>query len=278
MAGNRNKLIAFNYFGGKFQMVQKLYEFFPDHRHFIDLFCGSMVVTMNKPLSNIDTANDINGEVINFFRVLREQPTELLSMLYLTPVSREEYNLSWDTKNCSDLERARKYYTRIRQSFYGLGAQRVNKGWHLTKRNSRSRVAETVSKWINGVEKLIPIIDRLKYIQIENRDFRELAPLVDDPAAFFYCDPPYPKESRCSFNDYTFDFSNDDHHDLAAVLHALTGKVMISGYECKTMNELYNDWIMVRLGTFHTVSGKKGKECIWMNYEKNSNDQQRMFD
>ena len=259
-------------------MVQKLYEYFPAHHHFVDMFCGSMVVTMNKPLSNIDTANDINGEVINFFKILRERPEDLLAMLYLTPVSRDEYNSSWDVADCSDLEKARRYYVRIRQSFYGLGAQRENKGWHMTKRNSRSHVSEVVSKWLNGIEKLIPVIERLKYIQIENRDFRELAPLIDDKETFFYCDPPYPKESRVSFHDYKHDFSNDDHHDLAAVLHSLTGKVMISGYECKTMNELYKDWTMVRLGEFHTISGKKGKECIWMNYEKYGNDQQRMFD
>lgn len=259
-------------------MVQQLYDYFPAHHHFVDLFCGSMVVTLNKPLSNIDTANDINGEVVNFFKVLREKPEELLSMIYLTPVSRQEYNESWNIDNCSDVERARRYYTRIRQSFYGLGAQRKNKGWHLTKKNSRSHVSEVVSKWLNGVEKLLPIIDRIKYIQIENRDFRELLPLIDDESVFFYCDPPYPRESRVSFNDYRFDFADQDHRDLSEILHTIKGKAMISGYECKTMNELYKDWTMVRLGEFYTISGKKGKECIWMNYQKNGKDQYKLFE
>lgn len=277
MAGNSKKLIAFNYFGGKFQMVQKLYDHFPDHHHFIDLFCGSMVITLNKPPSKIDTANDINGEVVNFFKVLREHSEELLSLLYLTPVSRQEYNESWDLNACSDIERARRFYTRVRQSFFGLGAQRGNKGWHLTRKNSRSHFAEVVSKWLNGMEKLFPVIDRLKCIQIENRDFRELVPLVDDKEAFFYCDPPYHLESRNSNHDYMFDFTNKDHDELSDLLHGVKGKIMISGYECPSMVKLYKRWTMVRLGDFHTISGKKGKECIWMNYKRINHGQTQLF-
>lgn len=259
-------------------MVQRLYDYFPNHHHFVDVFCGSMVVTLNKPISSIDTANDINGEVINFFRILREKPEELLSKLYLTPVSRDEYNDSWNTDGCSDIERARRYYTRIRQSFYGLGAQRENKGWHLTKKNSRSHVSEVVSKWLNGIEKLLPVIDKLKHIQIENRDFRRLLPILDDKTTFFYCDPPYPRESRVSFHDYKFDFYDQDHRDLSDLLHSIKGKAMISGYECDLMNDLYPDWTMVRLGGFCTISGKKGKECIWMNYKKQAKDQIKLFE
>lgn len=267
MSGNKKKLIAFNYFGGKFQMVQKLYDYFPKHDHFVDLFCGSMVVTLNKPLSNIDTANDINEEVVNFFKTLREQPQELLSLLYLTPTSRQEYDQAWDVEGYSNVEKARRFYVRLRQSFYGLGSQRKNKGWGPTCKNSRANVAEIVSKWLNGVEKLLPVIDRLKCIQIENRDFRELVPLTDDSKTFYYCDPPYHRESRTSHHDYMYDFSNVDHQDLAEVLHRIKGMFMISGYECPKMNKLYKNCVMVPLGDYHTISGRKGRECIWMNYE-----------
>lgn len=268
MSGRRNKLIAFNYFGGKFTYVDKLQQYFPIHFHFIDVFMGSMVVTLNKRPSNIDTANDINGDIVNFFRVLREQPEELISLLELTPVAREEFNNSWDMTGISNLERARRFYVRIRQSFCGMGAQRKNKGWHMVKTQSRCKMGETVSRWRNAIEKLWPVIERLKSIQIENRDFREIIPVLDSETSFFYCDPPYHKEARCSFNDYMFEFSNKDHEDLAELLHGIQGKAMISGYDCKSMRELYSGWYIVKFPVkFNNIRSTQAQECIWMNYD-----------
>ncbi|MEO0471158.1 MAG: DNA adenine methylase, partial [Bacteroidota bacterium] len=196
MSGNRSKQIAFNYFGGKFTFTEKLIDHFPQHEHFVDVFCGSMAVTLNKPSSGIETANDINGNVINFFKVLREEPAELIRALSLTPVSRQEYDECWPiSEGESALELARRFYVRVKQSYLGLCAQRKNKGWLHSSRNSRTKVAELVSKWFNGIEGLPMLVYRLQSIQIENQDFRRLIPRIDYPEAFFYCDPPYPKES-----------------------------------------------------------------------------------
>ena len=248
-------------------LTEELYKYFPVHHHFIDLFCGSLVVTLNKPLSNIDTANDINSDVINFFRVLRNQPDKLFCQLVLTPVSREEYECAWEPDTDDDVERARKFYVRIRQSFYGLGAQRKNKGWHLTTRNSRAHLSEVVSKWLNGTVKLVDIVERLRLIQFENADFRVLIPKVDARNAFFYCDPPYPRETRTSKgSDYKHDFSAQDHADLAEMLHQIQGMAMISGYEGRTMDGLYHDWKKIQIGHYRTISGVRKKECIWINY------------
>ncbi|HTF80097.1 MAG TPA: DNA adenine methylase, partial [Cytophagales bacterium] len=168
MSGNSSKLIAFNYFGGKFSWVEQLIKHFPEHEHFVDMFCGSLAVTLNKPYSNIDTANDINSEVINFFRVLRNRPEELTTLLRLTPVSREEYNYAWQCyEDVDELEKARMFYVRVRQSFYGLGIQRRNKGWHMSSVHSNTRFGETVSKWHNAIDSLHDIIDRLTHVQLE---------------------------------------------------------------------------------------------------------------
>lgn len=266
MAGNRNKLIAFNYFGGKFQIVEKLYKYFPEHVHFVDVFCGSMVITLNKEPSKIDTANDISGKLINFFKVLREHPNELITSLALTPVSREEYNLSW--KQSKDpIENARRFYIRVRQSYFGLGGQRENKGWHLTKTHANARYGETVSKWLNSIDKLPFIIDRLKQIQIENRNYDHLIKSMDFDGAFFYCDPPYPAESRVSGNDYEHEFSVKEHKKLSKILHNVKGKVMISGYDCLTMQKLYGDWNFVNLHQNNQLRRIGVEECIWMNYK-----------
>ena len=266
MGENSKKLLAFNYFGGKFFWLKELYAHFPDHKHFIDLFCGSMSVTLNKPQSDIDTANDINSNIYNFFKVLRDQKKELIEKLICTPISREEYNNCWENTD-DDLENARRFYTRARQSFFGLGQQRKNKGWHLVRKNSRSNLSETISKWRGGIIQLDQISDKLSSIQLENKDFRKLIPILDYEDAFFYCDPPYPKECRGSYNDYMFEFTDHDHKDLAKILHNIKGKAMISSYECKLYDRLYKDWTMIRLSKkANAIRSKIVQECIWINY------------
>lgn len=285
MSGNKGKLIAFNYFGGKFTYADYLYQYFPqpikDIQHFVDVFCGSMVVTLNKPFSKIDTANDINDSVVNFFKVLREKPNELITLLKLTPVSRSEYDRSWMGIGCEkdELEWARKFYVRVRQSYFGLGIQRNNKGWHMAKTQSCTSKGETVSKWINSIDKLPLVVDKLTNIQIENKDFRKLIPDMDFEGAFFYCDPPYPIESRSGKNDYLHDFEDEDHIDLAGLLNNITGRVMISGYDCPLMQELYKDWVQVKFPIKkNNMRSTISQECIWMNYDpKTVNRQTELF-
>lgn len=268
MSGNKNKLIAFNYFGGKFSLTEKLENLFPKHLHFIEVFGGSASLTLNKRPSRIETLNDVNDNVVNLFKVLRENPDKLISLLKLTPVARKEFNNSWDMSDCDEIEKARKFYVRIRQSFCGMGAQSKNKGWHMVKTKSNSNKGETISKWQNAIDKLGPVVHRLLDVQIENRCFRELIPSLDFENAFFYCDPPYHKEARCSFNDYAFEFRNKDHEDLSEILHAVKGKVMISGYDCPSMQKLYKGWKMVKFPIkFNNIRSSQVQECVWMNYD-----------
>jgi DNA adenine methylase len=279
MSGNSSRLIAFSYFGGKNAFLDNIYENFPEqHYHFIDVFAVSFSVSLNKPFSKIDTVNDINSDIINFFRVLRDRPEELITLLRLTPVSRQEYDESWDIENCSEIEWARRFYVRIRQSFRSMGSNHQNKGWNMAKTQSRCERGETAIKWINGVEKLWDIIDRLKNIQIENRDFRVLIPAIDFDGAFFYNDPPYPDEVRNSKNDYKYEFTIKDHEELAELLHSIKGKAMISGYDGKTMERLYGDWRKVKFPVkANNIRHGKVQECIWMNYEIAVNHQAKLF-
>lgn len=158
MSGNNSKIIAFNYFGGKFTWLEYLYHHFPQNfNHLVDVFGGSFSVSLNYPGRMIRTANEINGEITNFFQVLRDREPELMRVLLLTPCSKNEYNKSWDIDGCDELERARRFYVRIRQSFFGLGAQRRNKGWHMAKTQVNAAGGETVSKWNNSIEKLYEV-------------------------------------------------------------------------------------------------------------------------
>lgn len=288
MSGNKNKLIAFNYFGGKFTWLEHLYANFPaGFTHLVDLFAGSMVVSLNYPGRVIRTANEINGEVTNFFRQLRDHEEQLVRALRLTPYSEAEYKRCWGSEDApSDLERARRFFVRVRQSLFGLGAQQQNKGWLMVKEDVGARVGITVSKWFNGVEKLHAVAQAIRHhFQITCDDFAVCIDRLDFPDAFFYCDPPYPGESRSGSHDYRFDFTDEDHRRLAERLHRIKGRAMVSGYDCPLMRELYGDWRMVRFPTRRNNlstnkifgRGTLTQECVWCNYEAPTERTQKLF-
>lgn len=273
MSHNSSKIIAFNYFGGKYTWCDQIYPYVHDHVHWIDVFGGSLAMTLNKPFSKIDTVNDINSQVINFFRVLRNRPEELVDALLLTPVSREEFNNSWDISDTTcELELARRFYVRVRQSFYGLGIQRQNKGWHAVKTISRAQFGETVNKWLNSIPKLFQVAEKLIHLQIENKHYKELMLDMDFPKAFFYLDPPYHPECRKSKNDYMHDFTHEDHVDLAKTANNVQGYVMLSTYDTPAIRKLYDGWEWVKFESkSNNIRSGKVEECIVMNYKPKKN-------
>lgn len=274
MSGNTKKIIAFNYFGGKSTWTDHLYDHFPhDFNHLVDLFGGSFAVSLNYQGNVIKTANEINSDITNFFKVLRDNESELIKKLELTPCSLGEYNECWNDSD-DNIEQARRFYVRIRQSFFGLGAQRQNKGWHMAKTKSNVNGGETVSKWNNAIDKLYKVAEVIRMnFQITNYDFSECIDRLDFPGAFFYCDPPYPKETRASFNDYKFEFSTDQHIELANRLHSIEGRAMISSYNSELYNDLYHDWTKVEFPEKrNNIRSTMVQEVIWMNYKPTKKD------
>ncbi|SHJ45093.1 DNA adenine methylase [Aquimarina spongiae] len=269
MSGNKSKLIAFNYFGGKFSHCDQIYPYFPNQfNHFVDLFAGSFAMSLNYRKNVIKTANEINGEVTNFFTVLRDHTDELIVRLLHTPCSLEEYNNAWYNHPTDNIENARRYFVRVRQSFFGLGAQRKNKGWHMAKSQLNAAGGETVSRWNNAIPKLYEVAEVLRSeFQILNLDYKEAIVKTDTKNTFFYYDPPYPKECRASFNDYRFEFTDDNHRELAEAAHNTKGYGMISGYDCKLMNDLYGDWNRIKLPKKkNNIRSGEVQEVIWFNY------------
>lgn len=275
MSHNSSKIIAFNYFGGKFTWLEYLYYYFPkDFTHLVDLFAGSLCVSLNYKGNVIKTANEINEEITNFFEVLRDNENELIRLLEFTPCSLLEYNNCWIS--CEDkIERARRFYVRVRQSFFGLGCQRKNKGWHMAKQHVNASGGETVSRWNNAIPKLreIAIILRSQF-QIMNLNYSDCIDRIDHPKAFFYMDPPYTERSRKSKNDYKFEFTDADHEQLAEKAHKIQGFGMISGYDCSLMNSLYADWNKIKFPVKkNNIRSGEVQEVIFLNYEPvRSND------
>ncbi len=270
MSGNASKVIAFNYFGGKFTWLDYLYSNFPvGFTHLVDLFGGSFCVSLNYKGNVIKTANEINADVTNFFEVLRNNEAELIKLLLLTPCSNLEYNNCWLPTD-DKIEQARRFYVRARQSFFGLGAQRKNKGWHMAKNQVNSKGGETVSKWNNAIEKLHDVAEIIRSnFQITNFDFSDCIDKIAHPKAFFYCDPPYVKDTRASFNDYKFEFTIEQHTQLANRLSNIKGLAMVSGYNSKLYDELYSGWNKIELPVKkNNIRSSEVQEVIWMNYNQ----------
>jgi len=267
------KLIAFGWYGGKYSHLNWLLPLLPEAKHYCEPFGGSAAVLLNREPAPVETYNDIDGDLSNFFRVLRNQKDELIEAIGLTPFSREEFNdaISEPRGSISDLERARRFFVRARQVRSGLAQTASNGRWAHCRLTSRAGMAGAVSRWLGSVEKLPEIAQRFLRVQIENDNALEVIRRYDSKETLFYCDPPYPHGSRGDSNAYSYELSDADHKKLAELLHKVKGKVALSGYKCELLNTLYSDWDYFEGPTkkIHTVKQYR-TEILWINYDPES--------
>ncbi|MDR3119617.1 MAG: DNA adenine methylase [Mediterranea sp.] len=267
---NPKKLIAFGWYGGKFSHLDWLLPQLPDCFHYCEPFAGSGAVLLNKAPSPVETYNDIDGEVVNFFKVLREERDALIELIALTPFSREEFGLACElSPDLSNIERARRFYVRARQVRTGLAQTATIGRWANCKNTSRAGMSGVVSRWLGGVEQLEFIAERLLRVQIENRPAIDVIKLYDSKGTLFYCDPPYIHETRGDINSYSYEMDNSAHRELAATLNMVDGFVAISNYECNLMDELYpsEKWTKIYSPekTIHSTKDRR-QEVLWVNY------------
>ena len=263
------KIIAFGWYGGKFSHLDWILPLLPKAHHYCEPFGGSGAVLLNRPPSPVETYNDLDGEVVNFFRVLREQRDELIEMIAFTPFSREEYYfaISGQDDEISQLERARRFFIRARQARTGLAQTATLGRWANCKNTSRAGMSGVVSRWLGSVESLPEIALRLLRVQIENRPAADVIRLYDDNNTLFYCDPPYPHSARGDSRAYGYELSDEEHMELAEQLRQTRGKVALSGYRCDLLDTLYSDWDL-RLAPVkqsHAIK-KMRQEALWTNY------------
>jgi DNA adenine methylase len=265
----RKKKIAFGWYGGKFSHLDWLLPLLPEAHHYCEPFAGSAAALLNRQPSPVETYNDIDGEIVNFFRVLRDKREALVEAIGLTPFSREEFYLSLNGngKGFSDLERARRFFVRARQARTGL-AQTASLGrWANCKQTSRAGMSGVVSRWLGSVEALPEIAERLLRVQIENRPALDVINLYDDRQTLFYCDPPYLHSTRGDSKAYGYEMVDTDHYKLADVLNSVRGKVAVSGYRNKLMDKLFKGWRRFDAPAKHCHSIKQVRqESLWMNY------------
>ncbi len=265
------KLIAFGWYGGKFSHLDWLLPLLPQMDYYCEPFGGSAAVLLNREPAKVETYNDLDGEVVNFFKVLREKEDNFIEALRLTPFSRKEFGIACEVdESLPAVERARRFFIRARQVRTGL-AQTASIGrWAACTNTSRAGMSGSVSRWLGGIEKLSEIAERLLRVQIENRPATDVIRMYDSKNTLFYCDPPYIHETRGDSKAYGYEMSDAQHEQLAEVLNSTKGYVAISNYDCPLMRKLYPapKWRM-HISPPRTIHSTKDKrsEVLWMNYD-----------
>ena len=266
----RNKLIAFGWYGGKFSHLDFLTPLLPtDATHFCDVFGGSASVLLNVCPYPVETYNDIDSGLVNFFATLRDQHEDLLRVISLTPFSREELERACEpATGLAPVERARRFYIRARQTRTGLAQTSSAGRWAHCVLTSRAGMSGSVSRWLGSVDGLVDIATRLQRVQIENAPALEVIQRYDTPETLFYLDPPYVHAARGDTTAYGFEMTDAEHHELAEYLAVIRGRAIISGYRTKLYDNLFRDWQRIDADEQRVSSvGAMRQESVWMNFK-----------
>lgn len=248
------------YPGAKNRIAEWICGYIPEHKVYLEPYFGSGAVFFNKQPARIETINDLNGEVVNFFRVLREKPEELAEKLRLTPFAREEYYSCYEEGGEeSDVEKARKFAVKCWQ---GFGSSNVYKNGFRSSQRSSSPY--TTKEWRGLPERLIAASERLMNAQIECLPAMEVIGRYNTRDVFIYADPPYLHGTRKGYL-YKHEMNDEDHVKMLTVLREHPGMVMISGYDNPLYNEYLKGWAKEKKKT-QAESGIARVETIWMNY------------
>lgn len=268
----KKQLLPFGWYGGKFSHLPWLLPLLPNAHHYVEPFGGSGAVLLNRIPSPLETYNDLDGYVTNFFAVLRDRPGELIEKLQLTLYSRSELQkaITAPAPKC-EVEKARRFFVRIRQAVGGRLAK-TDRNWSYCIGEAKCKMSGSISKWLSSIAGLEQICERLRRVQIENLPAVKVIQKYDTPKTLFYLDPPYVWESRVKgHNDvYLYEMTDEQHRELARVLDKVKGKVALSGYSSPLYCKLYAGWRITKEKAKRCSSGKrKGlrQECLWTNYD-----------
>lgn len=261
---------AFGYFGSKLRIASKVCKDLPSHNAWVELFCGSAAMTLAKPAAPIEVINDLNGDIINFFRQLRNNGTRLLKLIRNTPYSREEFEISRESyEGLSDAERARRFFVSAMMAINGSFGDSPG-GFSLSNSYSRGGMEARVSRWRRMPDYLETVKDRLQNARIERKDgiklFKEFK---NRPGTLVYCDPPYlARRTR----GYDYDQNTTEFHEnLLKELVDAKCMVFVSGYDDPLYEEFLNEnagWTKQIIDA--VTKGNNGKsferkEVIWFN-------------
>ncbi|WP_050466348.1 DNA adenine methylase [Herbaspirillum chlorophenolicum] len=257
------------YHGGKFRLAPWVIRHFPPHRCYVEPFGGAAGVLIQKERAYAEVYNDLDGDIVNLFRVLRDpgQCARLTQMLLLTPYARQEFEEAYEPTD-DPIERARRTMVRAEMGFGSAGATKGHTGFRI---DTRRKYGTAQDLWARLPDSLARVCDRLQGVMIENRPAVAVIEQHDAPDTLFYVDPPYMMETRYvgakHGRYYAHEMDDAGHAQQLGVVNAASGMVVLSGYD----NDLYRDaltgWQMT--STEARISAARGTglrtECLWLN-------------
>lgn len=258
----------FAYFGGKTNIADRIAALLPAHGHYVEPYCGSLSVLLVKRPAKMETVNDLDHELMHFWRVLRDRPEDLARVCALTPHSRTEYLASAHRAGGDELETARLVWVRLSQG-RGLTLRDGKTGWkHYVYPSGTST---PMPGYLDGyVDRMAAAAERLHAVSLECMPALWLIEKYGaEPDALLYVDPPYLGTTRDHRNNYRHEMKADaDHRDLADALHAARAAVVVSGYPSDLYDrELYAGWDRVTLPAFtgNSSGDHTRTEVLWSN-------------
>ena len=251
------------YYGGKFRNADKIIRHFPSrYRVYVEPFGGGASVLLKKPRSYAEVYNDLDQNIVNLFQVMRDpvKAQRLIEAVHLTPFARDEFYLSYQEVD-DPIEQARRTLVR---SFMGYSSSGTTRTARTGFRCSPSR--HHADDWNSLAKSLLPVIERLRGVIIENRDAHQVIAQYDSPQTLFYVDPPYLFNVRGdkSRKNYRHELSNDDHVALAKTLNQLEGYVVLSGYDSELYRDLYAEWSNVTWRDYAMCAHPR-HEVLWLS-------------
>lgn len=260
----------FPYFGGKQRIAEQIVALFPEHGHYVEPYCGGLSVLLAKSPSKFETVNDLDGDIVAFWRVLRDQPEDLERVCALTPHSREESLLARDRDGVEDLERARRVWVALTQR---RGGQLQPTGWRYNI-DPATAANLSLSKYMSAyVGRIAPAAERLRSVAIECRPALEV---IDAYGRFadvlLYVDPPYLGGTRGSTNAYRHEMKGAaEHRTMLDALREVKATVVLSGYPSDLYNDVLRGWHQVHIDASTGQSNGRGEssrlEILWSNRE-----------
>lgn len=250
------------YPGSKWSLADWIISYFPKHHSYLEPYFGSGAVLFNKSRSNIETVNDIDGNVVNLFEWIRRDPERLAHEIYYTPYARQVYEEAFITIPGDSLEKAVNFYIRLNMG-HGFRTNGERVGW---KNDVQGRERSYASRdWCNLPEKIMQAAERLRGVQIDNRPALELIPRFNYKNVLIYCDPPYMLQTRHG-KQYWCEMDDKDHEALLDMLLKHKGYAAISGYDTGLYNSMLAGWNRYETTAYSQVCSKK-REVLWLNYD-----------
>lgn len=254
---------ALRYFGGKWRLAPWIIDNLPPHKVYVEPYGGAASVLLRKSRVYAEIYNDLDGEIVNLFRILRNRETaiDLEYKLSHTPFSRAEFLEAYEASDCN-IEQARRT---IIKSFMGFGPDSIQSKSGFRSNSNRSGTTPA-HDWLNYPPNISLLSERMKGVVIEQKPAIDVMNTHDSVDTLHFVDPPYVHgtRSRSTVHCYRYEMTDEQHSELSTTLHSLNGMIVLCGYPSEIYTSLYSDWKRIDKAA-HADGARKRTECLWLN-------------